>query len=137
MEYILSNLDTSVIKSITTAVKVMCKQNNINYEKQNYNVLFSNEKLFVKNNNVKFTSGSKKYLSFYGKLYSNKNGKIIENIYLKDSLITLEPEINNFLMISGGVENSTVVNNDEELLYFYVAPQTMLKMQDPGLWQNL
>lgn len=137
MDYLIIDLDDSVIKSINTLVKLMCKEKNINYEKQNYKILFSNEKLFVKNNNVRYTSGLKNLLCFYGKTYSNKNGKIIENIHLEDALFTFEPKVNSLLIIYGGIDNSTVVDSDEELLYFYVAPANLLELQDPILWQTL
>jgi hypothetical protein len=115
----------------------MCKENKINCERQEYKVLVSKETLFVKNNNVRFTSGSKKYLCFYGRSYLNKNGKITETIYLKDNLVTLNPDSNELLLISGGIDNSTVVDDDETLLHFYVAPSSLLGLQDPALWQNL
>jgi hypothetical protein len=137
MKYIVFNQETDTISSISTAVRAMCKENKINCERQEYKVLVSKETLFVKNNNVRFTSGSKKYLCFYGRSYLNKNGKITETIYLKDNLVTLNPDSNELLLISGGIDNSTVVDDDETLLHFYVAPSSLLGLQDPALWQNL
>jgi hypothetical protein len=99
--------------------------------------LLSNEKLFAKNNNVKFTSGSKKYLCFYGKAYLDNKGSIVENIHLPDGLVTIKPQNNSLLIMCGGIENSTVVENTEELLHFYVAPSHMLELQDPKLWRFL
>jgi hypothetical protein len=115
----------------------MCKENNINYIKQDYKVLFSSETILTKQNDVRFTSGSKKNLSFYGKTYLNKKGNVIENIFVKDDVIQLEPKETDLIIISGGVDNSTVVDLDQELLYFYVAPSHLLQFQNAKLWQNL
>lgn len=137
MKYILFNTGPDVVESLVLSVKEMCKENNINYDKQQYSVLFSKEKLLFKNNGVNFTSGSKKYLCFYGRVYSNKKGKIVETIHLKDKIISLEPDINNSLIIFGGINNSSVLENDEELLHFYVAPKSLLGLQDLALWQTI
>jgi hypothetical protein len=137
MKYSIFNPDTNLIESITTTLKDMCKENKINYEKQGYKILFSNEILFSKNNGIRFTSGSKKYLCFYGRSYSDKKGNISETIYLKDAPVTFNPENDRALLISGGIDNSTIVDNDESLLHFYIAPSSLLGLQDPGLWQNL
>jgi hypothetical protein len=137
IDYIVKNIDGDVNELIQVLVKNICKENRINYEKQNYKLLFSNEKLLTKNNNVKFTSGSKKYLCFYGKAYLNKKGKIVENIYLPNGTEVLEPRNNDLLIMCGGLENSTVVESSEELLHFYVAPGHMIRLQDPLLWQNI
>jgi hypothetical protein len=118
-------------------VQDICKANKVNYEKQDYKVLFSNEKILVKNNDIEFTSGSKKSLSFYGKIYLNKKGKIIESIYLKDKVVQLEPTHDSLLIIYDSTNNSTKVDIDEDLLHFYVAPAILLKMQDPLLWETL
>jgi hypothetical protein len=115
----------------------MCKENNINYAKQDYKVLFSNETMLTSQNDVRFTSGSKKSLSFYGKTYLNKKGNVIENIFVKDDVIQLEPKETDLIIISGGVDNSTVIELDQELLYFYVAPAHLLQFQNAKLWQNL
>lgn len=135
--YILSNITDDINNTIKLLIQDICKENKINYEKQEYKILFSNEKVFAKNNDIKFISGSKKSLSFHGKIYSNKNGKIIENIYLKDEVVQLEPDQNSLLVIYEETKNSTVVENDEDLLHFYIAPAVLLKMQDPNLWQTL
>ena len=135
--YTLSTVKDDAHKSINILIQDICKINNINYNKQKYKILFSNEKIYFKNNDIKFTSGSKKYLCFYGKIYLNKKNKIIETIYLDNDLIKIEPEINNILIISGGTDNSTVLECDEELLHFYVAPSSLLEMQDPKTWQTL
>lgn len=137
MKYSIFSLDSNLIESITVTVKTMCKENKINYEKQGYKILFSNETLFTKNNGIKFTSGSKKYLCFYGRSYSNKKENISETIYLKDGPIIFNPDNDKALLISGGIDNSTIVDNDENLLHFYVAPSSLLGLQDPDLWQNL
>lgn len=137
MKYIVDNIETSVELSINKLVKKMCKENNINYEKQDYKVLFSNEKILYKHNGVKFTSGFNKSLSFYGKIYTNKKNTIIENIYIKDQFVVVEPNSKNILIMSEGVDNSTFVKDDEELLYFYVAPSYLLGLQDLALWQTL
>lgn len=135
--YVLSTIEGDTSKSINILIQEICKTNNINYNKQKYKILFSNEKIYFKNNDVKFTSGLKKYLCFYGKIYLNKKSKIIETIYLDNDLFKIEPEINNILIISGGINNSTIVEHDEELLYFYIAPSFFLEMQDPKTWQTL
>jgi hypothetical protein len=135
--YKLVDIKDNINNTINFLVQDICKENNINYEKQDYKVLFSNEEILVKNNDIKFTSGSKKSLSFYGKIYSNKKGKIIESIYLKDEIVYLEPNSNSLLIIYDSTNNSSTVDNDESLLHFYVAPAILLKMQDPILWQNL
>jgi hypothetical protein len=135
--YNLIKVEDNIYKLINNLVKNMCKLNNINYDKQEYKILFSNEKLYSKNNDVKFSSGSKKYLCFYGKIYLNKKEKIIETLYLENKIITIEPKTDDLLIMFGGTENSTFVKNNEELLYFYVAPNYLLEMHDPELWQRL
>lgn len=137
MSYNLFNVDADIVKSINIAVRTMCKENKINYERQSYKILFSNETLFVKNNGIKFTSGSKRYLCFYGKIYSNKKGIITESVYLKDNTVVLKPKLDSALIISGGINNSSMVDNDENLLHFYVAPETLLGLQHPDSWQTL
>ena len=136
-DYVISNLENDTNDTINKIVKDMCKNNNINYEKQEYKILFCNEKMYLKNNETKFTSGSKKDLSFYGKVYSNKKGKVVENIFLDSGVVQVEPKENDLLVISGGVKNSTVVEIDQELLYFYIAPNSLLEAQKPNLWQSL
>lgn len=136
-EYKIANIEDSIHKTINLIVQDICKENKINYQKQEYRVLFSNEKILVKNKDIKFTSGAKKSLSFYGKIYLNKKGKIIESIYLKDNIVQLEPKTKSLLIMCEGINNSTLVENDEILTYFYVAPQAFIKLQDPTLWQNL
>jgi hypothetical protein len=137
IDYILSSVSNDTDSTIKTLVQNICKENKINYQKQEYSILFSNEKMFLKNNDLKFTSGSKNILSFYGKIYLNKKGKLIENIFSHDSVIELEPKENDIIVIRGGVDNSTVVENDQDLLYFYVAPSSLLKSQQPNVWQTL
>jgi hypothetical protein len=137
IDYILFDVKDKIDSTIKTLIKDMCKENKINYVKQEYKILFSNEKMLLENNEVKFTSGSKKDLSFYGKVYSNKKDKIIENIFLKDETVKLEPKETDIIIIFGGIDNSTVVETDQELLYFYIAPSHLLEAQKPDLWQNL
>lgn len=137
MNYVLVDIEDSIDKTITKTIKSLCKENKINYEKQQYKILFCSEKIFFKNNNVRFTSGSSKDLSFYGKVYLNKTGKIAESIYIQDKAINLEPNTNNLLVISGGIDNSTIVDHDESLLHFYVAPSYLLELQDQKLWQSI
>jgi hypothetical protein len=137
IHYSLSDIKDNINNTINLLVQDICKENKINHEKQNYKVLFSNEKILVKNNDIKFTSGVKKSLSFYGKVYLNKKGKIIESIYLEDKTIYLEPNNSSLLVMYDGVNNSTKVDIDEDLLHFYVAPSILLGMQDPLLWQTL
>ena len=136
-DYKLVNIEDSINSTISFLVKDICKENKINYEKQEYKVLFSNEKILVKHNDVKFTSGSKNSLSFYGKIYSNKNGRVIESIYLKDEVIHLEPNHSSLLIMCEGIKNSTKVDDDQDLLHFYVAPVNLTTMQDPSLWQAI
>jgi hypothetical protein len=135
--YNLFTVKENLVSSIVEKVKFMCKENKINYDKQEYKILFSNEIDYFKNNNIKFTSGSKKYLCFYGKIYSNKKEKIIETLYIKDGLIKFEPKNDNILIMSGGITYSTIVEDDEEVIYFYVAPNYLLEMHDPESWQKL
>lgn len=137
MNYVLIDAKNNINSTISLLVKKMCEENKINYLKQEYRVLFSNEKMLLKNNIEKFTSGSKKDLSFYGKVYSNKKGKIVESIFLDDEVVDLEPKGTDILIILGGVDNSTTVEVDQDLLYFYVAPSHLLELQDSGLWQEL
>ena len=137
INYKLINIEDDVNSTINMLVQYACKENKINYQKQEYRVLFSNEKILVKNNDVKFTSGAKNSLSFYGKIYFNKKGKVLENIYLKDEVVRLEPNHDDILIMYEGVDNSTIVNEDQDILYFYVAPSNLLIMQDPSLWQIL
>lgn len=137
MEYLLTAIDDNTDITIKNLVKKMCNNNKINYEKQDYQVLFSNEDFLVKNNNVKFTSGSEKYLCFYGKIYLDKKNKIIESIHLQNSMINLEPKNKDILIVFGGIKNSTIVEHDEKLLCFYVAPTYLLEMQDPKTWKIL
>jgi len=136
-EYILTVIDDDVDIKINSLVKDMCKKNKINYEKQDYRILFSDEKIPLTHNDVKFTSGSKKYLSFYGKIYLNKTSRIFESLYLDSGLITIEPKRTELILVCGGVENSTVVETDERILHFYVAPNHLLELQDPLLWKSL
>ena len=137
IEFILSNTGNDVNSTIKTLVENICKENKINYKKQEYNILFSKENMFLKNNDFKYTSGSKNILSFYGKIYLNKKGKLIENIFLHNETLKLEPKENDLIVICGGIENSTVVEIDQELLYFYIAPSSLLEAQQPKLWQVL
>ena len=137
ISYMISDIDDDINNKIKILVKNICKENKINYKKQNYKILFSNEKILFKNNLVKFTSGSKKHLSFYGKIYSNKNKEVLENIYLEDNTIQINTKKTNIIIFCGGIKNSTIVEVDEELLYFYVAPSSFLQMQKPDLWQSL
>jgi hypothetical protein len=137
IDYRFFKIQDNINKTINLIVKDICKENKINYQKQEYKILFSNEKILFKNNDIKFTSGSKKSLSFYGKTYLNKKGKIIESIYLKDSLVQFEPENNSLLIMCEGVDNSTMVENDEYLTHFYVAPEALTSLHDPILWQYL
>jgi hypothetical protein len=136
-EYSFTEIKDSEIESIKTLLGFMCKENNIHQERQNYKISFNKEKIFIKNNHVLFTSGSKKYLSFYGKVYLNQDSKIIETIHSESQNITIEPSANSVLIISGGVSNSTTVENEEDVLYFYIAPSLMLDMHEPGKWQNI
>ena len=62
--YNLFSLKENTNNSIVEQLKFMCKENKINYDKQEYKILFSNEIDYFKNNDIKFTSGSKKYLCF-------------------------------------------------------------------------
>jgi hypothetical protein len=136
IEYSVLKKEGSDIESIKTLLDYMCKENKINQKSQDYKILFSNEKVFKKHNSVLFTSGSKKYLSFYGKLYSNKKNKISETIHLEDETVTFEVFDNTVLIIFGGVNNSTNVEEEESILYFYIAPKIMLDLQEPGKWQD-
>jgi hypothetical protein len=136
-DYILFDIQDNINITIKTSIKSMCKEKKINYIKQDYKILFSSEKNLITNNEVKFTSGSKDNLSFYGKVYLNKKGKIIENIFLKDYVVKLEPKENQIVIISGGLDNSTFVEIDQELLYFYIAPNNLLEAQKPNSWQSL
>lgn len=136
-EYKVVDIKDNLFESIAKEIEIICKENNINYKKQEYRVLFTNEKILHKHNDLKFTSGIKKYLCFYGKSYLNKTSKISESIYLQNEIVSIEPETNSILIISGGIDNSTVVEKDEELTYFYVAPTYLLGLQDPKLWQIL
>lgn len=135
--YKLVEIKDSLLESIAKEIESICKENNINYKKQEYRILFCNEKVLYKNNGIRFTSGIKKYLCFYGKTYLNKTGKITESIDLENEIVNLDPESNDALIIFGGVDNSTLVEKDEELLHFYVAPTHLLGLQDPKLWQIL
>jgi hypothetical protein len=136
-KYILAPVKGDINDLVKTLVEDLCKQNKIDYERQKYRVLFSKESLLLKNNGVKFTSGSKKTLSFYGKIYLNKEKRVVESIYLKDTIIEVEPNTSDILIISSGIDNSTVVEADEAILHFYVAPTYLLELQDPDLWQAL
>jgi len=137
IEYSISKIKGSHTESINALLEYMCKENKINKKSQDYKILFSNEKVFKKHNSVLFTSGSKKYLSFYGKLYLNKKNKIIETVYLDNGPISFEVFDNTVLIIFGGVNNSTNVEDEENILYFYIAPKVMLDLQEPGKWQDL
>jgi hypothetical protein len=137
IQYMISNIKHNTNSTIKELVELMCKENKINYKKQEYKILFSNEKMLTENNSIKFTSGSKHDLSFYGKVYSDKKGKFLEKIYLQDDILEFEPKDNELVIIYGGTKNSTVVEVSQELLYFYIAPTYLLEMQDPKLWQNL
>jgi hypothetical protein len=135
--YRIIDIEGEIVEHIKGLVKNICRENKINYSRQEYKVLFSNENLFFSNNNVKFSSGAKAYLSLYGKLYPNKKNKIIEKIYLDEDTVEVEPTRSSLLILLGGIKNSTIVENDEEVLYFYVAPAKMLELQDSQNWQTL
>jgi len=137
IEYSISKIKGSHTESINTLLEYMCEENKINKKSQDYKILFSNEKVFKKHNDILFTSGSKKYLSFYGKIYLNKKNKIVETIYLDNESIAFEVFNDTILIIFGGVSNSTSVEDEENVLYFYIAPKTMLELQEPGKWQDL
>jgi hypothetical protein len=137
INYYLTEIDESIDKSISKAVERMCKANNINYTKQEYKILFSSQLLSLKNNNVVFTSGAKKYLSFYGRVYMNKDKKIIEKIHLDNTLVVIDPPENSILVVLGGVQTSTEVEQDSQVLHFYVAPAHLLKLHDPLSWKTL
>jgi hypothetical protein len=137
IHYKIVDIKDNINSIINLLVEDICKENKINYQKQKYKVLFSNEKILVKDNDIKFTSGLKNSLSFYGKVYSNKKGRVVESIYLKDEIVHIEPNHSSLLIMYEGIPNSTKVDSDEDLLHFYVAPEILLKMQDPLLWQTL
>jgi len=137
INYYLTAIDGNIDKTISKAVESICKANNINYKKQEYKILFSNQMLSFRNNDVVFTSGSKKYLSFYGRVHTNKNEKIIEKIYLENTLVTIDPPENSVLIMLGGVESSTEVNQDNDILHFYIAPSHLLELHDPSSWKTL
>lgn len=137
VEYCFTKIEGTKIESIKSLLNFMCKENNINKERQEYRVLFSKETVFKKNNGVLFTSGSKKYMSFYGKIYLNQNSNIVETIHLDGQDLVLEPYDNSILIIYGGVNNSTTVQHDEDVLHFYVAPRHLLDLQDLSKWENL
>jgi hypothetical protein len=131
------DINEDINNSISKALEYLCKENNINYKNQEYKVLFSNEKLFLNHNDIVFTSGSKKYLSFYGKVYTNKNKTITETVHLENDKVIINPHENSLLIIRGGVGNSTKVEEDQEILYFYIAPKYFLKLHDGLSWQTL
>ena len=137
IDYYFTEIKESEIKSIKTLLSLMCKENKINQERQNYKILFSKEKVFAKNNDTIFTSGSKKTLSFYGKIYLNNNKKITETIYLDNQDVIFKPSENSLLIISSGIGNSTSVENEEDIVYFYIAPTHLLSLQDPTKWENV
>lgn len=137
INYHLTTIDRSIDKSIANAVECICKANNINYKKQEYKILFSNHNLSSKNNDVVFVSGSKKYLSFYGRVYLNKNQKVIEKIYSDNTIVTIDPPENSILVVLGGVETSTIVEHDKDVLHFYIAPAHLLELHDPLSWKTL
>jgi hypothetical protein len=137
INYHLTTIDRSIDKSIANAVERICKANNINYKKQEYKILFSNHNLSSKNNDVVFVSGSKKYLSFYGRVYLNKNQKVIEKIYSDNTIVTIDPPENSILVVLGGVETSTIVEHDKDVLHFYIAPAHLLELHDPLSWKTL
>jgi hypothetical protein len=137
IEYSVAKINNSSIETIKYLLDFMCKKNKINKKKQNYKIFFSNEKIFSKNNDVLFTSGLKKYLSFYGKIYLNKKDKISETIYLQNEIVTFDALKDNVLIILGGVNNSTTVQNQEDIVYFYIAPSIMLDLQEPDKWEDI
>jgi hypothetical protein len=137
IDYYFTEIKGSETESIKKSLIVLCKENNIYQERQDYKILFNKEKVFEKNNDVIFTSGSKKYLCFYGKIYLNKNNKIIETIYSNGHKIIIEPSKDSILIIVGGIENSTNVENQEDILYFYIAPSHLLELQDPTKWEDI
>lgn len=137
INYFFAEINDSEIESIKTLLDFMCKENKIHKERQNYKIYFSTERIFIKHNNVLFTSGSNKSLSFYGKVYLNKDSKIIETIHLDDQDVVIHPYVNSILIMSGGVKNSTVVENEEDVLYFYIAPNLMLDMHEPDKWEHV
>ena len=135
--YSFTEIESTALESIQKVLGFMCKENNINQKRQNYKILFNKEKLSPKHNNLLFTSGSKKYLSFYGKIYLDEGSTALETIHLENNNIVIKPSVNSLLVIFGGIKNSTVVDNEEDVIYFYIAPSAMLDMQDPKKWQDI
>ena len=136
-DYCFAEINGSKIESIKTLLNFICKEKNIHQERQNYKILFDKEKLSPKNNNIIFTSGSKKHLSFYGKLYLNIDKEIVETIYLNTQDATIKPYSGSLLIIYGGIGNSTVVQTEEDAVYFYIAPEHLLDLQDPKKWEYI
>lgn len=136
-KYYFTKLEGTEIESIKSLLSLMCKENNINQERQNYKILLNKERILVENNNISFTSGSKKYMSFYGKIYLNKNINMSETVNVEGQEIIIGPYENSILIISGGAKNSTSVQEDQDVLYFYIAPSHLLDLQDPTKWENI
>jgi hypothetical protein len=111
-------------KEIKNQVYLLCAENNININKQNYKILIFNETLKPSNNI--FTSGSRKTLSFYGRVYLDIDKKIKEKIY--GSGVTQEFEIlpNSLIIMSSGTHSSTELTEDVDILSFYVAPSSLV-----------
>jgi hypothetical protein len=136
-KYVFTKTNKDIKETIKLTVEDMCKKNRINYNKQNYMISFSEEQVLFKNNGTPFTSGSKKTLSFYGKIYSDKNKKIIECIHVDEKRDYVEIDGDGILVICGGIQNSTFIKHYEEITHFYVAPSGMLEWQNPENWETL
>jgi len=137
MQYSKTVIKNSLAETILEQVELMCIANNINKEKQHY-YLYVEEELFKKvNNDIPFVSGSRKYLSFYGRVYIEDGAIARESIFLQEEVRNVEVITKELIIICGGVKSSTNVKSDTKVLSFYIAPEHLLLGLDLSKWNKL
>ena len=131
---IVSN-DIDYIENIKNQIEILCIENNINKNKQNYKILILTET--ISPNKMIFTSGSKKTLSFYGRVYLGTGNKIKEKIHEDETIKEFYLKPNSLIIIRGGTYSSTEVERDTQILSFYVAPSSMVSHLTLDNWELL
>lgn len=126
---------TNYIDDIKKQIDILCIENNINKNRQNYKILILNE--IIVPNNLVFTSGSRKTLSFYGRVYIDTGKKIKEKIYEGKTMQEFYLSPSSLIVIRGGTHSSTEIEENTQVLSFYVAPESMVSHLVLDNWQVL
>lgn len=130
-------VDNSInyMDDIKKQIEILCIENNINKNKQNYKILVLNETIVP--NNLIFTSGSRKTLSFYGRVCIDAGNRIKEKIYEGKTVQEFYLKHNSLIIIRGGTHSSTEVEKNTQVLSFYIAPESMVSHLSLDNWQLL